>query len=88
MQNQRDKHHPQGRAISLMEMISVALGYDQVYTDIQFVHIPKTPLAERPAFDRPKPIWKLQAEGAAPRDIRRNLLEDLDCEQVIPAYEI
>ena len=51
MQNQRDKHHPQGRAISLMEMISVALGYDQVYTDIQFVHIPTTPLAERPAFD-------------------------------------
>ena len=30
----------------------------------------------------------MQAEGAAPRDIRRNHPEDLDCEQVIPAYEI
>ena len=33
MQNQRDKHYPQVRAIFLMEMISVALGYDQVHQE-------------------------------------------------------
>ena len=48
----RSKLKPQGRAISLMEVITILLGYPQVYTDIKFIHIPTTPLAERCCIEK------------------------------------
>lgn len=48
----RNKMKPQGRAISLMEITAILLGYPQVYTDIKFIHIPTIPLAERSAFEK------------------------------------
>ena len=62
-----DRKNPTGRAISHMEMLCVVLGYDQVYTNLQFVHIPTVPLEERPAFDRKLPFARLKEEGVSPK---------------------
>jgi hypothetical protein len=44
---QRNWKHPKGRAISLMEMLTVILGYDIVHTNIPFKHVPTVSLEER-----------------------------------------
>ncbi len=55
----RNKTKPQGRAISLMEIIGILLGYPQVYTDLKFIHVPTIPLAERCAVEKDAFINKI-----------------------------
>jgi predicted GIY-YIG superfamily endonuclease len=43
----RDKHHPDGRCVSLTEMLHVMLQYHEVYTDLIFVSISTMPLELR-----------------------------------------
>ena len=43
----RDKKHPQGRCIGLMEMLHNMLRYPECYTDLTFVNIPTVPLELR-----------------------------------------
>ena len=84
----RDRNHPTGRAISHMEMICVILGYDQVYTNFSFVHIPMVPLEERPALDRKRPLQKLKDEGVLPASARPCGPDDLDAGEIIPTYRV
>lgn len=45
-----------------MEIISVILGYDQVYTNIDFVHVATTPLAECPGLEVRPVIYAMLKE--------------------------
>ena len=83
-----DKKNPTGRAVSHMEMLCVLLGYDQVYTNFQFVHIPTVPLEERPAFDRKRPFTRLKEEGVVPEATTAERPQDLDAADVIPSYKV
>jgi hypothetical protein len=51
MQKRKDASKPTGRAVSLMEMIAIILGYRQDHTNINFIHVQSVVLAERPALD-------------------------------------
>ena len=51
LEKQRNKDHPRGRAISLMEMLQVMLEYPEVYTNLVFEHIPTQPLELRPGVE-------------------------------------
>jgi hypothetical protein len=84
----RDRDHPTGRAISMMEVISVLLGYEQVYTNIKFVHVPTVPLEERPAFDQKRPLTALKKDGVVAPDAIVRYPEDLSCSSVIPSYQV
>ena len=66
----------------------MVLGYDQVYTNLQFVHIPTVPLEERPAFDRKSPFARLKEEGVVPEDASVNRPQDLDSADVIASYKV
>ena len=46
--------HPQGRAISLMEMVHIMLEYKEVHTDMLFKNIPSVALELRPGVERYK----------------------------------
>ena len=83
-----DRKNPTGRAISHMEMLCVVLGYDQVYTNLQFIHIPTVPLEERPAFDRTRPFTRLKEEGVVSEDAAEDRPQDLDAADVIAAYKV
>ena len=48
----REKNHAQGRAISQNEMVHVMLQYAEVYTDLNFVAIPTIPLELRAGVDK------------------------------------
>jgi hypothetical protein len=61
----KDKKHPNARAISLMEVISVLLGYDQIHTNIKFVHVPTVPLEDRPGMQRVPPLQTLECLNIA-----------------------
>ena len=50
MAKRKDKHHPTGRAISIMEMMQATLEYDTVYTNIVFLKLTSVPLGERAGF--------------------------------------
>ena len=86
--NRRDRRHPTGRAVSEMEMISVLLGYDQVHTNIKFVHVPTVPLEERPAIEMcsPKkysgdvPLYDTNCYACARRPA------DLDMNSLVPVH--
>jgi len=71
-----------------MEMLCVVLGYDQVYTNFEFVHIPTVPLEERPAFDRKRPFAKLKEEGVVPEAAEADRPQDLDAADVIASYKV
>ena len=43
----RNKHHPDGRCISLTEMIHVMLRYPEVYSDLEFTSVSTMPLEMR-----------------------------------------
>ncbi|MGB0404839.1 MAG: hypothetical protein ACPGDB_01450, partial [Fusobacterium sp.] len=47
LKKRRDKYHPKGRAISLMEMLQIMLSYPQVKTDMTFEVIATVPLEQR-----------------------------------------
>lgn len=49
---QRDKKHPRGRAITLMEMLQIMLSYPQVRTDMIFEIICTLPLEQRPGIEK------------------------------------
>ena len=85
--NRRDRKHPTGRALSHMEMICVILGYPQVYTNLEFVHVPTIPLEERPALERESPLDKLVREGVVPDSAARKAPYDLDAGDVIPSWK-
>lgn len=72
-QAKRDSHHPQGRMISLLEMIHQLLCYPEVITNLEFVNIPTIPLELRSGVRIEK---KRQAKdgvhiGSLTDDIRR-----------------
>ena len=46
-ESSRESSRPQGRMISLMEMLHVMLKYPEVLTDLKFVSIPTVPLELR-----------------------------------------
>ena len=54
MQMKRNNKHPTAHAILLMEMLCVILGFNQVFTDIEFVHVSTIPKEERPSTGNPK----------------------------------
>lgn len=43
-----------------MEVISVLLRYDQIHTNINFVHVPTVPLEDRPGMQRLPPLRELE----------------------------
>jgi predicted GIY-YIG superfamily endonuclease len=57
--------YPKGRALALTEVITRALGYNQVYTNMDFEMISTTTMAERPGFDRTAPGWRDPAVQAS-----------------------
>ena len=85
--NRRDQKHPTGRALSHMEMICVILGYPQVYTNLEFVHVPTVPLEERPALQRESPLEKLVREGVVHDSTVKKAPSDLDAGDVIPSWK-
>mmetsp|Transcript_19481 Transcript_19481/g.27406 ORF Transcript_19481/g.27406 Transcript_19481/m.27406 type:complete len:548 (+) Transcript_19481:1364-3007(+) len=50
-QNERDRDHPHGRAISLNKMLHGMLGYPEVYTDITSVQVSSLPIELRAGVD-------------------------------------
>jgi len=63
----RDAHHAnRGRAMSIMEIIALIFGYDQVHTTIKFRHISTHPMGERAAYKKVPTLKHLQDEGLAP----------------------
>ena len=84
----RDKKHPTGRAISMMEAISVVLQYPQVYTNIEFVHVSTLPLAERPGIDIQTGVSKLKRQQIISVDQVVLVPEDLNSGDVIPSYHV
>ena len=84
----RDRNHPTGRAISHMEMISVILGYDQVYTNLSFFQVPTVPFEERQAVERKRPYLRLKDEGVIPPHSHPKGPEDLEPGNVIPSYKV
>ena len=83
----KDKKHPNARAISLMEVISILLGYDQIHTNIKFVHVPTVPFEDRVGIQRPSPLQTLQRLNIVPRN-RIRTLDDIDITQAIPACAV
>jgi DNA replication protein DnaC len=61
----RDKHHPTGRAISIMEMMQATLGYDMVHTDINFCYLTTRALGERAGFK----MRSRATHGSFPQDL-------------------
>ena len=51
LDKKRNKKHPRGRAISLMEQLQVMLNYPQVHTDMVFEIIPTVPLEQRAGIE-------------------------------------
>jgi hypothetical protein len=70
-----------------MEVISVLLGYDQIHTNIKFVHVPTVPLEDRPGMQRVPPLRTLECLNILPRN-RVQTLADIDVAQAIPACAI
>lgn len=81
MLKRKDKNHPTGRAISIMEMMQATLGYDMVFTDIVFERLTTTPLGERAGF-------KISRRAPEKRGNRRNFPEDLSSQDYIATYVI
>jgi hypothetical protein len=77
----KDSGHPTGRAISIMEMMQVILGYDMVFTDIVFEYLPTRPLGERPGYRIEPKAWNIP-------DPRKASPEDLDSNDYIATYVI
>jgi predicted GIY-YIG superfamily endonuclease len=74
-----------GRAMSQMEIIALMLGYEQVFTNISFVHVSTIPLEERPGREKKTQLSYLKKQEEVPRDQSRTIPRDLDC-QVIPSH--
>jgi hypothetical protein len=85
----RDLHHPNCRAISMPEQISVLLGYEQIYTTFKFHHCPTVPLEERPGNDRIAPLKCMQTEGVdLPPHCFAMEPDDLDSSLVVPTHAV
>jgi len=84
----KNRAHPKGRAISHMEMLCVILGYPQVYTDLEFFHVPTVPLEERPAVERIAPIKRLVEEEIVPPEAANARPGDLDAGDIIPSWQV
>jgi len=87
LEKRRDKRHPTGRVISEMEMISILFDYEQVYTNIKFVHIPTIPLEERPALETRSNIM-LFGNGQNACDGNSMSPSDLDTSALIPIFVV
>ena len=55
---ERDKDHPNGRAISHMEMLHTMLRYPEVVTDLKFISICTMPIELRAGLDTENSITK------------------------------
>ena len=84
----KDKKHPSARAISLMEMVSVILGYDQVYSNIDFVHVSTVPMAERSAVVRSPYINRYNKKEIEEGRSAVYQPKDIDSGRAIIAYKI
>jgi len=82
----RDSHNPKGRAVGLMEMMSLLLGYQQVYTTLTFVHVSTLPMEERPGMERRAPVEELKRMGVINTAVTVTAPQDLDCSRVIPSH--
>jgi len=83
--SRRDAHHAnKGRAMSIMEIIALIFGYDQVYTTIKFRHISTHPMEERAAYEKRPILKRLQEEGLADNDVHSPT--DLDESRTIPSH--
>ncbi len=80
--NFKYRNKPQGRAISLMEVVATLLGYPQVNTNIKFIHIPTTPLAERAAVTKYSDYSKQNYLSNC------NDIDDFDAKDIVPQYYI
>jgi hypothetical protein len=70
-----------------MEVISVLLGYDQIHTNIKFVHVPTVPLEDRPGIQCLPPLRTLERLNILPCN-RARTLEDVDIAQAIPTCAV
>jgi hypothetical protein len=62
----RESRRPQGRAISLMEMLHVMLKYPEVLTDLRFVTVPTVPLELRSRISIKADKFARDAEFSSP----------------------
>ena len=69
-----------------MEVIAIVLGYDQIYTNLKFIHIPSVAYAERPGYKCPIPLKRTQQDANAVPPYHIQQLADLDMAQVLPAF--
>jgi hypothetical protein len=65
-------------------VISILLGYDQIHTNVKFVHVPIVPLEERQGVERPVPLRILECQGIVPHNHTQRL-EDINTAQAIPS---
>ena len=69
-------------------MIALILGYKQVYTTIDFLHVPSIPLEERPAYEKTPPLQKLIDENIVSQHAGVTRPGDLDASTVIPIHAV
>jgi hypothetical protein len=78
-ESKRGSNHPQGRAVSQMEMLHMMLKYPEVYTDLNFVSVPTLPLELRSGVDETSKRDGIQDAtqlGPESDNVRRMLLLD------------
>ena len=78
--------HEFGKAIAQPDAIMQILGYDQVYTDMKFTHVPSAPLEERPAYERSSPINKMKLQGLIMPTNQTHRTSDLHAPDIIPCH--
>ena len=68
LSQQRNKNHPKGRAISLMEMYQVMLNYPEVITNLVFVHICTLSYELRAGIEKSKRSTSINPGNTQPQD--------------------
>ena len=84
----RDKGHPCGRAISLMELISIILEYPQIYSTISFIHVPTVPLVERSGMILRPFLMRIAPSEAEKANIRTTRPTDLNSGSTIVGHDL
>ena len=79
LSQRRDARRPKGMAISETEALMLLLGYDQICTNIKFVHVSTIPMEERLAYDCSKSVESFQRN-----QWRADQSSDLNSHDIIP----
>jgi predicted GIY-YIG superfamily endonuclease len=83
----RDAHHPNSRAISIPEQVSIPFGYEQIFTTFKFHYCPTVPMEERLGVDKVPRLRQLQdQEIDLPSHAFTVDPDDLDSSLVIPSH--